>query len=112
MKLHVSRLCVIVSAATAAVGCADREPEEDSQTMQDARAHAIHEAVMTIDSHDDIPFDFATEAVDPLDAARQLNLEKMRAGGLNAADFRRRGKMGDNGFGALRRTTPGRKPMR
>ena len=87
MKLHVSRLCVIVSAATAAVGCADREPGEDSQTMQDARAYAIHEAVMTIDSHDDIPFDFATEAVDPLDAPRQLTLEKMRAGGLDAAFF-------------------------
>ena len=55
--------------------------------MQDARAHAIHEAVMTVDSHDDIPFDFATEAVDPLDAPRQLNLEKMRAGGLDAAFF-------------------------
>ena len=55
--------------------------------MQDTRAHAIHEAVMTIDSHDDIPFNFATEAVDPLDAARQLNLEKMRAGGLDAAFF-------------------------
>lgn len=55
--------------------------------MQDARAYAIHEAVMTIDSHDDIPFNFATEAVDPLDAPRQLNLEKMRAGGLDAAFF-------------------------
>ena len=55
--------------------------------MQDARAYAIHEAVMTVDSHDDIPFDFATEAVDPLNAPRQLNLEKMRAGGLDAAFF-------------------------
>ena len=55
--------------------------------MQDARALAIHEAVMTVDSHDDIPFNFATEAVDPLDAPRQLNLEKMRAGGLDAAFF-------------------------
>ena len=55
--------------------------------MQNDRALAIHEAVMTIDSHDDIPPTFATEAVDPLDARRQLNLRKMRAGGLDAAFF-------------------------
>ena len=50
-------------------------------------AQAIHEAVLTIDSHDDIPFDFATDAVDPLDAARQVNLQKMRAGGLDMGFF-------------------------
>ena len=61
------------------------EPGEDTQAMQDALA--IHQAVMTIDSHDDIPFDFATEAVDPLDARRQVNLQKMRAGGLDAGFF-------------------------
>lgn len=55
--------------------------------MLNARAQAIHEAVLTIDSHDDIPFNFATEAVDPLNAARQVNLQKMRAGGLDMGFF-------------------------
>ena len=87
MKPQAAQFGVIVSAAAVLGGCAETPPPEDSQTMQDARAHAIHEAVMTVDSHDDIPFDFATEAVDPLDAPRQLNLEKMRAGGLDAAFF-------------------------
>ena len=52
-----------------------------------ARAEAIHAQVITIDSHDDIPFDFATEAVDPLDAPRQVNLEKMGSGGLDVGFF-------------------------
>ena len=87
MKPQTAQLAVIVSVAAALGGCAETPPPEDSQAMQTTRAHAIHEAVMTVDSHDDIPFDFATEAVDPLDAPRQLNLEKMRAGGLDAAFF-------------------------
>ena len=60
---------------------------ENDEAMQTERALAIHEAVMTVDSHDDIPFNFATEAVDPFDARRQLNLQKMQAGGLDAAFF-------------------------
>ena len=63
------------------------QSEESDQAMQTERALAIHEAVMTVDSHDDIPFNFATEAVDPFDARRQLNLQKMQAGGLDAAFF-------------------------
>ena len=66
---------------------AQTPPPEDDEAMQNDRALAIHEAVMTIDSHDDIPPTFATEAVDPLDARRQVNLQKMRAGGLDAAFF-------------------------
>jgi len=52
-----------------------------------ARAQAIHERVMTIDSHQDIPLNFATDAVDPLNAARQVNLQNMRAGGLDVGFF-------------------------
>jgi membrane dipeptidase len=58
-------------------------PEADLE----ARARAIHERVLTIDTHDDIPFDFATPEVDPLNADRQVNLEKMRAGGLDVGFF-------------------------
>lgn len=87
MKPQAAQLGVIVFAAAAMGGCADAPLPKDSQAMQNTRAHAIHKTVMTVDSHDDIPFDFATEAVDPLDAPRQLNIEKMRAGGLDAAFF-------------------------
>lgn len=84
-------------------GCADTDPtqmseadvtqtpESDSVQMPEAdlraTARVIHDAVLSIDSHDDIPFDFATESVDPLNAARQVSLESMRAGGLDAGFF-------------------------
>ena len=79
------------------VACTDPDAAQDAGDDLLARAEAIHDAVITIDSHDDIPFDFATDAVDPLNAARQVNLEKMRAGGLDVGFFHRlRGADGAN----------------
>jgi membrane dipeptidase len=52
-----------------------------------ARAREMHSRIITIDTHDDIPFNFATAEVDPLNADRQVNLEKMKAGGLDAGFF-------------------------
>ncbi|HXV61099.1 MAG TPA: dipeptidase [Vicinamibacteria bacterium] len=59
-------------------------PEED---LLD-RARAIHDRVLALDTHVDIPFDYATEKVDP--GARgefQVDLPKMEEGGLDAAFF-------------------------
>jgi membrane dipeptidase len=67
--------------------CADRGDEGAQTDDLEARARTIHESVLTIDTHADIPYDFATPAVDPLNADRQVNLEKMRSGGLDAAFF-------------------------
>jgi membrane dipeptidase len=72
-----------LGAAAAACGPAENAPEVDLA----AQARAIHDAVLTIDTHDDIGFDFATPEVDPLNADRQVNLEKMRAGGLDVGFF-------------------------
>ena len=71
------------------VACGDGGPEARGGDASDveATARAIHEAVLTIDTHADIPYDFATPAVDPLNADRQVNLEKMTEGGLDAAFF-------------------------
>ncbi|HEU4619404.1 MAG TPA: dipeptidase [Gammaproteobacteria bacterium] len=43
--------------------------------------------VLTLDTHVDIPLDFATPAVDPKSGDLQVNLDKMRRGGLDAAFF-------------------------
>jgi membrane dipeptidase len=52
------------------------------------QARGIHERVLTIDSHDDISFDFATPEVDPgIRGGRQVDLVKMAEGGLDAAFF-------------------------
>ena len=77
----------ILTAALTLGGFADSRAQGGGGEQADERALAIHEATLTVDSHDDIPFDFATDAVDPLDAPRHLNLQKMLAGGLDAAFF-------------------------
>ena len=60
------------------------EPAADLET----RAREIHERVLTIDTHDDIPLNFATGEVDPgVRGARQVDLPKMEAGGLDAGFF-------------------------
>lgn len=51
------------------------------------RARAIHARVLTLDSHVDIPLNFATSEVIPATADAQVNLQNMRAGGLDAAFF-------------------------
>lgn len=42
---------------------------------------------LTLDTHIDIPLDYATAATDPLTADLQVNLTKMTAGGLDAGFF-------------------------
>ncbi|MBK5099318.1 MAG: membrane dipeptidase, partial [Gemmatimonadetes bacterium] len=67
-------------------GC-EREgpaPEADLET----RARAIHESVISIDTHDDISSNFATAESDPgQEEGRQVTLPRMRAGGLDVAFF-------------------------
>ncbi|MBX2818187.1 MAG: dipeptidase, partial [Rhodothermaceae bacterium] len=55
-----------------------------------AHAASIHERVLTLDTHDDIPFNFATENVDPGirgSGGRQVDLPKMREGKLDVGTF-------------------------
>ena len=68
------------------VGCGT--PEEREQRALMGRATAIHERVLTLDTHIDIPLNFATRAVDPgVSGDFQVDLPKMRAGGLDAGFF-------------------------
>ena len=52
-----------------------------------ARAQLIHDRVMALDTHVDIPLNFATSEHDPLDADAQVNLLNMRNGGLDTVFF-------------------------
>jgi len=84
--------CVVLCLGLA-VACgrfvSDSAPGDGSpETSLVSRAHDIHERILTIDTHDDIPLDFATSAVDPgLRGDRQVDLPKMIEGGLDAAFF-------------------------
>jgi membrane dipeptidase len=52
-----------------------------------ARARVIHERVITIDTHKDIPDNYATPEADPKTMNSQVNLDKMKAGGYDMAFF-------------------------
>lgn len=53
-----------------------------------AMAKEIHERVLTIDTHDDIPSNFATEEVDPgVRGDRKVDIPKMQEGGLDVGFF-------------------------
>ena len=76
----------LLLASLALAGCASARPESDDQLT--ARARAIHERVITIDTHDDIPFTFATADYNACQTVnRQVDVPKMKAGGLDVAFF-------------------------
>lgn len=93
MTKLASHLAAVALAATLAAcgggGGSDRPPAQapGSATLPAAVPSAAPAHPFTLDTHADIPLNFATPAVDPLDADLQVNLEKMRGGGLDAAFF-------------------------
>ncbi len=82
--MRTSAVVGAVAAAFVLIACAGEMSEEELV----ATARAIHENVIAIDTHDDIPSNFASEEVDPgIRGNRQVDLPKMREGGLDAAFF-------------------------
>jgi membrane dipeptidase len=75
---------VAAAAATLLCACSPQDGRETSATASSPRPP---QPLITLDSHDDIPLDFATPAVDPATADLQVNLDKMKAGGLDAGFF-------------------------
>jgi membrane dipeptidase len=79
-----------VAACTRAVRPGDAPTPSAANTSEPelvARARAIHARVITIDTHKDIPDNFATPDADPKTMRAQVNLDKMRAGGYDMAFF-------------------------
>jgi membrane dipeptidase len=84
----------IVFLSAASIGCArgatttstTSPPTGNDETLI-ARARAIHARVLTIDTHKDIPDNYATPAADPRSMNSQVNLDKMKAGGYDMAFF-------------------------
>ena len=75
------RFIALATLAALHAGCGRSDAPQASSPPRDAD-------VLTLDTHIDIPLDYATDAVDPLDAANlQVNLTKMTAGGLDAGFF-------------------------
>jgi membrane dipeptidase len=82
--MRSSALAGAVAASSVLIACSGAMSEDE--IIETARA--IHESVITIDTHDDIPSNFATEEVDPgVRGDRQMDLPKMREGGLDVGFF-------------------------
>ena len=81
MNIRRSLVLVLVAMLTATGSFAADEAELA------ARARSIHERVLTLDTHVDIPLNFATSEFIPSTAVAQVNLQNMREGGLDAAFF-------------------------
>jgi membrane dipeptidase len=77
----------LATAASMAMGVA-RAQQTTADPALVAKARAIHERVITLDTHDDInPRYFTTECNYTMAVPTQVNLPKMIAGGLDASFF-------------------------
>jgi membrane dipeptidase len=73
--------CTALLLVATSAAAAERSPREVSE----AEAKALHARVLTLDTHVDIGRGYATETLDPGRFTRaQVDLPKMRAGGLDA----------------------------
>ena len=85
-------LTAVLLLAACSSDSQEREGPPDVSKMSQPElaeyARGIHERVLTIDTHDDIPSNFATEEVDPgVRGDRKVDLPKMTEGKLDAAFF-------------------------
>ena len=82
------RSLLAIGALALLGACTATAPRTSAGDATTIRARAIHDRVLTIDTHDDIPFNFATPEVDPgVRGARQVDIPKMVEGGLDVAFF-------------------------
>ena len=80
------RSLLALAAATMVATAVHAQPADDPALV--ARARAIHDRVITLDTHVDIsPRDFTTERNYTQRLDTQVNLPKMEAGGLDAVFF-------------------------
>ena len=76
--------CFVSISVLINLSCEKSMTEEKTVAM----AKEIHERVLTIDTHDDIPSNFATEEVDPgVRGDRKVDIPKMQEGGLDVGFF-------------------------
>jgi membrane dipeptidase len=81
--LKLFRHLLLVALSLLGVSTAQSASEEELVAL----ARGIHERVMTLDTHSDIPLNFATSEFMPGVAEAQVNLDSMESGGLDASFF-------------------------
>ncbi|MDG2045565.1 MAG: dipeptidase [Maricaulis sp.] len=77
-----------MAAALGLTACQGETSSGSQPAAQDDSLQALHDRLLLIDTHVDIGNGYATDALDPGGfSAAQVDLPKMRAGGLDAAFF-------------------------
>lgn len=99
---HARFLLVALLLAPWLVAQADRVPRD----VTEAEAWAVHDRILTIDTHVDLGANYATHLLDPGGFTRaQVDFPKMRAGGLDAAFlivYLAQGRLDEDGYRAAR----------
>jgi len=89
-RISILALTASVLALSACAPAVEKEAVSEA-TVEVAVAvtpEAVHQAVITLDTHVDIPLTYMTDAMDPgTDTDAQVDLAKMEVGGLDAAFF-------------------------
>ena len=77
---YPAALLLVVACATGVAG--------QQNPVVSERARQVHDRAITIDTHDDIPGNFGSDEVNPCQRlSRQVDLVKMKEGGLDVAFF-------------------------
>jgi membrane dipeptidase len=80
--------CVIALAMLASLLAAPFVFATESTKLTDQQIQALHDRITTVDTHVDIPRNYATALIDATQASRlNVDLPKMQSGGLDAAFF-------------------------
>jgi membrane dipeptidase len=92
METVMLRKAFLLTFVAVFAACQGEVNNPDSGEMTEdeliAKAEGIHKRVITIDTHDDIPANFATDEVDPgVRGERKVDIPKMKEGGLDAGFF-------------------------
>jgi membrane dipeptidase len=83
----MARFQPFLAAALLLCGASTLHAQQSDQALIE-QARRIHASVITIDTHADIPFNFGTPEYNPCQPLnRQVDVPKMREGGLDAAFF-------------------------
>lgn len=85
MRVILSGLCGVSLLAVAA--CQPSTRAEDNAPKTVPAAQTLHDRILTLDTHVDIPLNYMTEVNPGFATTQQVDLPKMEAGGLDAAFF-------------------------
>lgn len=104
IEIEMRLFSTLLISALLLTGCATPSDEPAAEGYSDEDALAIHERVITLDTHDDINVrNFTEEANYTMDLPTQVNIPKMNEGGLDVAwlvVYTGQGDLTDEGYAA------------